>query len=101
MGEIQQCWNMIPKQMRADAATVDLKLEVNEAGVVTDIDLVGDVGTKPLASCFRKVSFLHHPKRPARCPRAEAWSLRPPLWSLLAINGQLAGALHRRSNVNP
>jgi hypothetical protein len=43
MGEIQQCWNMIPKQLRADACTADLKLEINEAGDVTDIELGGDV----------------------------------------------------------
>lgn len=43
MGDIQQCWNAVPKQLRVDACTADLKLSISDAGVVTDIELGGDV----------------------------------------------------------
>src|SRR5690606_1737765 len=43
MSDVQQCWNAIPKQLRVDACTADLKLTISETGQVTDIELGGDV----------------------------------------------------------
>lgn len=43
MSEIQSCWTAVPKQLRVDACTADLKLSISESGAVTDIELGGDV----------------------------------------------------------
>ena len=43
MTDIQSCWNSVPKQLRVDACTADLKLSISDAGTVTDIELGGDV----------------------------------------------------------
>lgn len=43
MGDIQTCWNAVPKAQRVDACTADLKLTISEAGQVTDIELGGAV----------------------------------------------------------
>jgi hypothetical protein len=43
MSEIQSCWSAVPKQLRVDACTADLKLSISESGAVTDIELGGDV----------------------------------------------------------
>lgn len=43
MSEIQSCWTAVPKQLRVDACTADLKLSISESGGVTDIELGGDV----------------------------------------------------------
>jgi hypothetical protein len=60
MGEVQQCWNAVPKQLRADACTADLKLSISEAGNVTDIELGGDVpagAQKCITSAVARWSF--------------------------------------------
>jgi len=43
MADVQQCWNAVPKQLRVDACTADLKLSISDSGTVTDIELGGDV----------------------------------------------------------
>lgn len=43
MSEIQSCWSAVPKQLRVDACTADLKLSISDSGQVTDIELGGDV----------------------------------------------------------
>ncbi len=43
MGDIQTCWNSVPKQLRVDACTLDLKLSISDSGAVTDVELGGDV----------------------------------------------------------
>ncbi len=43
MSDIQSCWSAVPKQLRVDACTADLKLSISESGAVTDIELGGDV----------------------------------------------------------
>jgi hypothetical protein len=43
MSEVQSCWSAVPKQLRVDACTADLKLSISDSGQVTDIELGGDV----------------------------------------------------------
>lgn len=43
MADVQSCWTAVPKQLRVDACTADLKLTISETGAVTDIELGGDV----------------------------------------------------------
>ncbi len=60
MSEIQTCWNAVPKQLRVDACTADLRLSVSDAGVVTDIELGGDVPAsahKCITSTIARWSF--------------------------------------------
>ena len=60
MAEVQQCWNAIPAKLRVDACTAELKLEISEAGQVTDIELGGDVPAsvhKCLTSAIARWTF--------------------------------------------
>lgn len=60
MSDIQSCWNSVPKQLRVDACTADLKLSISDAGVVTDIELGGDVPAsahKCITSAIARWSF--------------------------------------------
>jgi hypothetical protein len=43
MSDIQNCWELVPKAQRADACTAMLNLSISDAGLVTDIELGGDV----------------------------------------------------------
>ena len=43
MSDIQGCWTSVPKEHRADACTAELKLSISDAGLVTDVELGGDV----------------------------------------------------------
>jgi hypothetical protein len=60
MSDIQSCWNAVPRQLRVDACTADLKLSISDAGVVTDIELGGDVPAsahKCITSAIARWSF--------------------------------------------
>lgn len=41
--DVQNCWELLPKEQRADASTAVLQLAISDAGVVTDIEIGGDV----------------------------------------------------------
>ncbi|HEY5923150.1 MAG TPA: hypothetical protein VIV11_15835 [Kofleriaceae bacterium] len=43
MSDIQNCWDLVPHAQRAGACTAELELSISDAGVVTDIELGGDV----------------------------------------------------------
>ena len=43
MGDIQNCWDLVPKAHRAEACTAMLRLTIADDGSVTDIELGGDV----------------------------------------------------------
>jgi hypothetical protein len=60
MSDIQNCWDLVPKSHRADACTAELKLSISDAGVVTDIELGGDVPAgahKCMTSAIAKWTF--------------------------------------------
>lgn len=41
--DVQNCWELVPKAQRAEAATAMLRLSIADDGHVTDIELGGDV----------------------------------------------------------
>ena len=43
MSDIQNCWDLVPHAQRSAACTAELKLSISDAGLVTDIELGGDV----------------------------------------------------------
>jgi hypothetical protein len=43
MSDIQNCWELLPKVQRTEAATAMLRLSIADDGRVTDIELGGDV----------------------------------------------------------
>ncbi|HEX5060448.1 MAG TPA: hypothetical protein VFV99_13865 [Kofleriaceae bacterium] len=60
MGDIHNCWELLPKAHRADACTAELRLSISDAGVVTDIELGGDVPAgahKCITSAVSKWTF--------------------------------------------
>jgi hypothetical protein len=60
MGDIQNCWELVPNAQRADACTAMLYLSINDAGQVTDIEIGGDVPTgahKCITSAISKWTF--------------------------------------------
>lgn len=62
MADVQTCWSSVPKQLRVDACTADLKLSISEAGDVTDIEL-GDEVPASAQKCLS--SAISHWKFPA------------------------------------
>lgn len=56
MGDIQECWNALPKSHRADACTADLRLSISDAGSVTDIEIGGNVPASAHKCISTKVS---------------------------------------------
>jgi len=60
MGDIHDCWELLPKAHRADACTAELRLTISDTGVVTDIELGGDVPAgahKCITSAVSKWTF--------------------------------------------
>jgi len=76
MSEVQQCWNAIPKQLRVDACTADLKLSISEAGVVTDIELGGDVPASAHKCLTSAISHWSFPTAEAKSDVEYGISLR-------------------------
>jgi hypothetical protein len=62
MADVQTCWSSVPKQLRVDACTADLKLSISEAGDVTDIELGAEV---PAGAQKCLTSAISHWKFPA------------------------------------
>lgn len=60
MGDIHNCWELVPRAQRADVCTAMLRLSISDAGNVTDIEIGGDVPAgahKCIASAIARWTF--------------------------------------------
>jgi hypothetical protein len=60
MSDIKDCWELVPKAQRANACTAELRLSISDAGLVTDVELGGDVPAsahKCMTSAIAKWTF--------------------------------------------
>jgi hypothetical protein len=68
MGDIQFCWNAVPKAQRVDSCTLQLRLSISDTGAVTDVDTVGPVPA-PTQRCI--AAAVSHWKFPAAETKTE------------------------------
>jgi hypothetical protein len=76
MADVQSCWSAIPKQLRVDACTADLKLSISEAGDVTDVELGGDVPASAHKCLTSAISSWKFPTAEAKSDIEYGISLR-------------------------